>query len=177
MILCSPNYQAWKTITEDLVNEEVAKIQVVKYHPEDYIAASIAMKTLPVAEYEVGDLADWSSGVVTITYQSGRTLDIDLISSRFIVTGFDSLQACEEQEITVTFASNPEISTTFKVKIIEAKEEPIKTTIPGKTSTQSGEVPQGCRGDGCKSALSTGISLFIVLGLGFIVLKKKKENY
>jgi len=157
-ILLSTNYAQWKTVTDQLLQEEAAKVQIVKYDPTDYIPVSMELKVLPKINYVVGDLSSFNDGVVTITYQSGRTQDYSLGSNRFIVTGFNSLQPNEELEITVLLASNQSINFTFNVEVLPAP-DPV---TPKKS--------------GCGSAIAS--TILSTLGLASIafVLRRKKEN-
>lgn len=121
MLLCSPNYAAWTTFSEPLMAQELEKITLGVYNPDDYEVTAISLKTLPKNQYTVGDLSDWSDGVVTVTYKSGRAEDVALTDARFMISGFSSLEPAEELTVTVSLADNAEIQTTFSVKVSPSK--------------------------------------------------------
>lgn len=164
MLLCSTNYAAWTTVTEALVEEELAKISLGVYNPDDYAVSGIAVKTLPKTEYKIGDLSDWENGVVTVTYRSGRTEDVAMTSSLFVLNGFTSLEPNENLTVTVSLADNVEIKTTFTVKVAASQ-------------TGGGEdkpAESGC--SGCSSAINGGaLTVFALVVLAAAVSMKKKR--
>ncbi len=98
---------------------------------EDYLT-SIAMKTTPKTAYNVGDTLDISGGVITATYASGATLDVNIVAS--MISGFNSATA-GTKTITVTYES---FTTTYQVTIAELPiEEPDDNGCGGTIATTS----------------------------------------
>ena len=144
MILGNTNYATWTGYTEEIFQEELDKVRVAAYTPDDFTVQSISVKAQPKAQYTVGDLADWSEGIVTVTYVSGRTQDYAMTDSIFEVSGFSSIAVKDSLTITVTFAEDADIFTTFTVSVAASgssggnKEDTDDTQSGGCSSSVAG---------------------------------------
>ncbi len=117
----------------------------------DYIA-SIAMKVTPKTSYQVGDTLDISGGVITATYASGATLDVNIVAS--MVSGFDSEEA-GTVTLTVTYET---FTTSYQVSVVAL---PI-------------EEPEG---NGCGGTIATTSALVAALSLiGVVIFVGKKKH-
>ena len=109
--------------------------------------SSIAVKTNPTkTEYTVGDTADYTGLVITLTYSDSSTKDVTYSSgdSSFVFAGFDSSAAAESQTITVSYGGT---TTTFTVKISAASSQKtlssiaIDSSVTASNTCKVGESP------------------------------------
>ena len=167
MILGNPEYAPWTTVSQTIFEEELAKVRVAAYDPDDYTAQSISIKTQPKTQYTVGDLADWSAGVVTVTYASGRAQDYAMTDSIFEVSGFSSVGANDSLTITVTLAEDADISATFTVSVAASGTQGGGEENPG--DTQSG----GCNSSAAGAGLLV-LAVGAVAAAGALFIRKKR---
>lgn len=95
----------------------------------------IAVKTAPVkTEYVEGTGLDVSGGVITASYDNGKTEDIDLTED--MISGYDNTSV-GTQTITVTYGGK---TASFQVTVKEKSLESIAiTTAPSKTTVLEGK--------------------------------------
>lgn len=167
MILGSPSFATWTTVSEEVFQSELSKVRVAAYDPDDFTVRSISMKTQPKAQYTVGDLADWSEGIVTVTYASGRTQDYAMTDSIFEVSGFSSIAVKDSLTITVTFAEDADIFTTFTVSVAASGSS--SGNEEDMDDTQSGGCSSSVAGFSVVS-LATGA---IVVAVSLFIRKKR----
>lgn len=167
MILGNTNYATWTGYTEEIFQEELDKVRVAAYDPDDFTVQSISIKTQPKTQYMVGDLADWSAGVVTVTYASGRAQNYAMTDSIFEVSGFSSVAANDSLMITVTLAEDADISATFTVSVVASGTQGGGEENPG--DTQSG----GCNSSAAGAGLLV-LAVGAVAAAGALFIRKKR---
>ncbi len=168
LLLANANYAQWNNFTEALLESELAKVSLEEYDPEDYIPVSLTMKSLPKTAYETGDLADWSAGVVTLAYKSGRTEDILLADGKLTVTGFTSA-APGTVKINVALTTNAEIRTEFEITIEKAGQH------GGSSGSDGGDTKVGCK-NSCRSVVGSSVALSLIAAAGVALLLWKKRG-
>ena len=110
--------------TENGITMQVEQaITVNQLEPEpDREIVSIEIETLPTKTiYTQNEELDLTGGIVKVTYSDGTTIEMNLNSKSFTLTGYNN-QTLGAQTITVEYEG---YTTTFEVEVIETTTEPV----------------------------------------------------
>lgn len=110
--------------TENGITMQVEQaITVNQLEPEpDREIVSIEIETLPTKTiYTQNEELDLTGGIVKVTYSDGTTIEMNLNSKSFTLTGYNN-QTLGAQTITVEYEGH---TTTFEVEVIETTTEPV----------------------------------------------------
>lgn len=110
--------------TENGITMQVEQaITVNQLEPEpDREIVSIEIETLPTKTiYTQNEELDLTGGIVKVTYSDGTTIEMNLNSKSFTLTGYNN-QTLGTQTITVEYEG---YTTTFEVEVVETTTEPV----------------------------------------------------
>ena len=96
----------------------------------DAVVTGITLKSAPTkTTYEIGDTLDLTGGKITVSYNNGTSIDIDITAE--MISGFDSTTA-GEKTVTVTYSG---FTATFKVTVSKGSftVEPTPGNVEGAT--------------------------------------------
>ena len=142
--------------------EKTVSLKISVEDAGDLIPVGIAIKTMPVKlDYLVNEQADWTGGVITITFASGKTEDVGFDDERLTIVGFSTLSAREKMNVYVTLADDSTISASFKINVKKPEE---------KDDSSAKEEKKGCGSTINGTALLAGA---IVLAAAIVVKKRK----
>lgn len=151
-----------QTITVTYLGKTLS-FDVTVQNSEDLVPVGVAIKTMPTkVKYLVNEVADWTGGVVTITYASGRTEDVSFDDAKLNIVGFSTISARENMNVYITLADDSTISASFKISVTKAGD--------GNKTEEKG---------GCGSSLSGTSAILTVCLLcvtTFAVLRKRKHD-